>query len=135
LKLFSSEEDALEFLKDYDLDDARVELLIKLDRILEAADIPARNGDMLKAVDILSASAAHSVDHARQMSKYLLTGLQRGFTLGVVPKRSSVASKLLALTDRLDKSAITKQEVNEVSPLDPFTQRISRLSTSPACDV
>ena len=133
--MFDSDEDVLVFLEDYDLDEARAELLIHFGRILDTAATHARDGDMLKAVEMLSTSAPYNVDHARQMIKYLLTGLQRGLTLGVVPKLSSIASQLLTLVDRLNKSAIRKQEANEVSPLHPFTWRVLRLRTSPACDV
>ena len=116
LRLFDSEEDALEFLEEYDLDEARIKLLIRMGRILDAAETHAKDGDMLKAVEMLSTSAAHDIGHARQMIKYLLTGLQRGFTFGVLPKSSSAAVKLLVRADRLDKSAMTKQEADEVSP-------------------
>jgi hypothetical protein len=125
LKLFPSEEDALEFLEEYDLDEARVKLLIRLGRVLKVAEIYAKDGDMLKAVEILSASSARNIDHARQMTKYLLTGLQRGFTFGVLPKSDSVALKLLTPTDRLNRSAMTVQEADEVSPSHPFIRRVS----------
>jgi len=112
LKLFPSEVEALEFLEDYDLDEARAELLVQLGRVLTAAEIHAKNGNMLKAVKILTASA-HRVDHVRPTIEYLLTGLWRGLTFGVLPTSDSIASKLLVLAVWLDESAMTEQEVDE----------------------
>jgi hypothetical protein len=132
--LFSSKEEALEFLEEYDLDEARAGLLIGLGRILEAAEIHAKNGNMLEAVGMLSASAARNIDHARQMITYLLTGLWQGFTLGVLPGSSSVALKLLGLADRLDKSAMMEQEVDEVSSYVRSIDRSYAL-TPLVCDV
>jgi hypothetical protein len=65
--LFSSDEDALEFLEDYDMDEARAEMLKESGRDLESAGIHAKEGDMLKAVEILTASEVQSADHARPM--------------------------------------------------------------------
>ena len=59
-------EDALEFLEDYDLDEARVKLLMKLGRATKAAVIHAKNGSILKAVEALAGSV-HGVDHVRPM--------------------------------------------------------------------
>ena len=126
-----SKEDALEFLeKRPDLDNARVKLLIDLGRILEAADIYAKNGNMLKAVKILSAPATYSTDHARRTIEYLLTGLRRSLTFGVHPGSSPTASKLLGYADRLDRSVMTKQEIDEVSPAYPFHQWVLHPRTS-----
>ena len=132
--MFPSEEDALEFLEDYGLDEARVKLLMGLGRILEAVEIHAENGDVLKAVEFLIASAAQNVDHVRPAMNYLLAGLRRGFTLGMFPTSSSTASKLLRLADRLDKNAMTEQEIDEVCLPRSFNQRVLHL-TPPACDV
>lgn len=108
---------------------ARVELLIGFGRILEAAAICAENGNMLKAVKILSAPATYSVDHARPMIDYLLTGLRKSLTLGVVPAFSPTASKLLEHTDRLDKTIMTEPEIDEVNHFHPFNRRASHPRT------
>lgn len=107
-----------------DLDEARVKLLIDLDRILEAAGVHAQNDKLLKAVEILTAPATYSVDHVRPTIEYLLTGLRRSFTLGILPASSPIASKLLARTGRLEKSAMTTQEVDEVIPSRPLDRRV-----------
>jgi len=115
-------EDALEFLEDYDMDEARAKVLIQQGRISEAVQIHAKNGDMLKAAETLDTSTIRSTEHLRLMVKCILTGLRRSLTLGVVPKPSSTASKLLVLADRLDESAMKGQEVHEVSAPHSFNR-------------
>ena len=118
LKLFPSEEDALEFLEDCDLDEARFKLLMELGRVLEAAGIHAKNGNLLKAVELLT--AAPRADHVRPVIEYLLTGLLQNMTFGVLPDSNPTAQKLLVYTDRLDKSAMTEQEITKVCLSNPF---------------
>ena len=131
--MFSSKEDALKFLEKRDLDEARIKLLIELNRIVEAAGIHAKNGDMLKAVQTLSAPAIRSVDYVRPTIEYLLAGLWRSLTIGMLATPNTIASKLLARKDALEKSAMTGQEVDEVSPPHSFNQRLT--PAPPACDV
>jgi len=116
LQLFPSVEDALEFLEDYYMDDARAELLTQLGRISDAAQIHAKNRDMLKAAETLDTPATLSLDQLQLTAKCILTGLQQSLTLGVPPESSSIASKLLVLADRLDESAMKGRDVHEVSP-------------------
>ena len=111
--MFSSEEDALEFLEDYDLDEARAEMLKESGRVLESARVHAKEGDMLKAVETLIASDVRSVDHVRPTIEYLLTGLWRGLTFGMLPSSTPIVSELLGFAGRLDRSAMTQQEVDE----------------------
>lgn len=113
--MFSSEKDALEFLEDYDLDEARAEMLKESGKVLESARVHAEEGDMLKAVETLTSSAVHNVDHARPTIEYLLTGLWRGLTFGVLPTSTPIVPELLGLADRLDRTAMTKQEIDEAS--------------------
>ena len=103
------------------LDDADVTLLIDSGRIREAAEIHARNGNMLEAVEILTASS-RGVDHVRPTIEYLLTGLRQGLTFGVLPTPSSITSRLLVIADQLDKSAMTEGEIDEVSPSHSFNR-------------
>ena len=117
---------ALEFLKDWELDEAHTKLLTELGRVLEAAAIYAKKGDLVKAVETLSASATHHVDHAQQILQYLLTGLRRSFTLGITITQttSSTISRLLVLADQLHKSAEMKQGFDEVRSSHSFSGRI-----------
>ena len=114
MSLFPSREDALEFLEDYDLDEARVMLLMELGRTLKAAEIHAKNGNMLKAVEILTASPTHNFDHVQPAIRYLLAGFRRSLILGA-PTSSLTVSKLLALADLLNESAIKQQDIHEVN--------------------
>jgi hypothetical protein len=135
LNLFPSKGDALEFLENQDLDEARVELLTDMGRIRDAAGVHAKNGNMLKAVELLNAPATYNADYVRPTIEYLLTGLRRALTIGVLPISSPIASKLLVRADRLDKSAMTKQEVNEVSASRSFNWRALDTLAPPVCDV
>lgn len=101
-------------MEDYDLDEARAEMLKESGKVLESAGIHAKEGDMMKAVETLT-SVIRSVDHVRPTIKYLLTGLWRGLTFGVPPTSTPIVSELLGLTGRLDRNAMTKQELNEAS--------------------
>lgn len=116
--MFPTEDEALKFLEDLDLDEARVKLLLELGRVLEAAAIYAKNGDILTAVETLKTSIAHGVDLVRPATEYLLTGLRRAFTLGIGVTPSSASptiSRLLELAGQLDKVSVTEQEWAEVS--------------------
>lgn len=113
--MFTSEEDALEFLEDYDLDEARAEMLKGSGKVLESAEIHAKEGDMLKAVETLTDCATQSVDHVRRAIAYFLTGLWKGLTFGALPTSTPIVSELLRLVDKLDRSAMTQQEVDEAS--------------------
>ena len=107
-------------MEDYGLEEARAELLEESDRIAEAADIHARNGDMLKAVEMLIKSSASNIDHARLAIEFLLTGLWKWLTLGVSPTANPAILGLLRLTVRLNRRTMTEQEADEVSHYDPF---------------
>lgn len=131
--LFSSDEDAIEFLEDYDLDEARAEMLKDSGRVLESAEIHANEGDMLKAVETLATSSVHNDDRARPMIEYLLAGLWRGLTFGVLPTSTPIVLELLQFADKLDRTAMTKQEADEASRSHIFIWQA--LPYVPACYV
>jgi len=114
-------------------DDAHVTLLIDSGRIREAAEIHARSGNLLEAVETLTASA-HGVDHVRPTIEYLLTGLRQSLTFGILPTPGSIASRLLVIADQLDKSAMTEGEIDEVSP-SHSSNRWAYIVVPPACNV
>ena len=119
MKLFASVEEALEFVEDWELDEARIKLLTEQDRVLEAADIHAKNGKLLKAIETLNVSATRSAEHVRRIIQYLLAGLRRGFTFGfaMTPSPpSATLQKFLALADGIDESAKMERGFDEVSP-------------------
>lgn len=103
------------------MDDARAKMLKESGRVLESAEIHANEGDMLKAVETLTDSAVHNGEHARTTIEYLLAGLWRGLTFGVLPTSTPIVSELLALASKLDRRAMTKQEVDEVSHFHSFS--------------
>jgi hypothetical protein len=107
-------------LEDYDLGEARAEMLKESGRVVESAEIHAKEGDMLKAIETLTASAVHSDENVRPTIEYLLTGLWRGLTFGVLPTSTPIVSELLGFVDKLDRRAMTKQEADEVSYSHPF---------------
>ena len=116
--MFASVEEALEFVEEWELDEARIKLLTEQDRVLEVADIHAKKGKLLKAIEILNASPTRSAEHVRRIIRYLLAGLRRGFTLGITITQSlpsPALSRLLALTDKLDESVKGEKEFDEVS--------------------
>ena len=84
-------------------------------KVLESAEIHAKEGDMLKAVETLTTCTIQSVDHIRRAIEYLLTGLWQGLTFGALPTSTPIVSELLGLVDRLSRSAMSQQEVDEAS--------------------
>ena len=81
---------------------------------------------MLKAVEILKASPSRNWDNVRQMIEYLFMGLRPGFTFGVSPSSSgSSILKLLEFADQLDRSSMTKRDVDEVGPSYPWSAGFS----------
>ena len=109
-------------MEDYDLDEARAEVLKVSGRVLESAVIHAEEGNMLKAVETLTSSDTHSPDHARPTIKYLLAGLWQGLTLGVSPSSTPIVSELLGLADRLDRNAMKEKQIAEVRPSCSFNR-------------
>lgn len=129
--MFPSKDEALEFLEDWDLDEARIKLLLEQNRILEASAVHAGKGDVLKAVEMLSTVTARDVDVVRRMVKYLLTGLRPGFTLETTPSSfDSTISRLLVLADQLDKATVAEQGFDEVGTSHPLNREITHSFTS-----
>jgi len=98
-----------------------------------AARMYQEGGYFGEAVETLITSA-HSEDYVQLTIEYLLTGLWRSLTLGVLPAFSPTASKLLVYADKLENGAMTEQEVNEVSPSHHSISKSYTLAP-PACSV
>jgi len=133
--LFSSDEDALVFLEDYDLDEARATMLQSRGKALEAAEAHAKDGRVLEAVEVLLKRSTPSVEESRMAIRYVLTGLWKRMSFGVRFCRSdTTASNLLEVSFRLDSSVMTKDQVDEVRPIrslvtvDAFNLQINQLS-------
>lgn len=115
IQLFSSEEDALEFLEDYDLDEARATVFQSRGKTLEAAEAHAKDGRVLEAVGVLLEPSVPSIEESRMAIHYALAGLWKRMSFGTRFRKSDTATlSLLQISSRLDPSAMTEDEVDEV---------------------
>lgn len=115
VRLFSSDEDALVFLKDYDLDEARAAFLQSRGKALEAAEAHARDGRVLEAVVVLLESPTRSFEDSRMAVCYALAGLWKCMSFGERFHRSdTLTTGLLEVSLKLDSSTMTEDEIDEV---------------------
>lgn len=135
VQLFSSEEDALAFLEDYDLDEARATVFHSRGKALEAAEAHAKDGRVLEAVGVLLEHNAPSIKELRMAIFYVLAGLWKRISFGIRFRKSDTTTiNLLQLSSRLDPSAMTVDEVDEVRrvpSLDVIVPLILRHISSP----
>jgi hypothetical protein len=115
VELFSSEEDALVFLENYDLDEARATIFKSRGKALEAAEAHAKDGRVLEAVGVLLEQEAPSTEESRMAICYALAGLWKRMSFGVGFLQSdTITTSLLQILSRLDTSVMTEDEVDEV---------------------
>ena len=115
VRLFSSDEDALVFLEDYDLDEARATMLQSKGKALEAAEAHAKDGRVLEAVGVLLEPSTPTIEESKMAIRYVLAGLWKRLSFGVRFSRSdTITSSLLEISLRLDSSVMTKDEADEV---------------------
>ena len=113
--LFSSDEDALDFLEDYDLDEARATVLQSRGKALEAAEAHAKEGRVLEAVGVLLERDTPTVEESRMAICYVLAGLWKRMSFGIRFRRSdTTTTSLLRISSRLDSSLMTEGEMDEV---------------------
>ena len=113
--MFSSDEDALDFLEDYDLDEARATILQSRGKALEAAEAHAKEGRVLEAVGVLLERDAPTVEESRMAIRYVLVGLWKRMSFGIRFRRSDVTTtSLLQISSRLDSNLMTEEEMDEV---------------------
>jgi hypothetical protein len=121
IRLFSSDEDALVFLADYDLDEARATMLQSRGKALEAAEAHAKDGRVIEAVRVLLESSVPSIEESRMAIRYVLAGLWKRMSFGVRFSRSNATTaSLLEISYKLDSSAMTEDQVDEVRPARPL---------------
>lgn len=121
IQLFPSEEDALVFLEDYDLDEARATMLRSRGKPLEAAEAHARDGKVLEAVEVLLECDAPSIEESKMAVRYVLAGLWKRMSFGIRFRKSDVdTTSLLQISPRLDPSAMTEDQVDEVRSIQPL---------------
>jgi len=115
IQLFSSDEEALVFLEDYDLDEARAIILQSRGKALEAAEAHANEGRVLEAVGVLLERPAPSIKESKMAIRYVLAGLWKRMSFDVGFRRSdTTTASLLEISFRLDSGAMTEDEVDEV---------------------
>lgn len=113
--MFSSEEDALDFLENYDLDEARATMLQSRGKPLEAAEAHAKEGRVLEAVEVLLERDAPSIEESKSAIHYVLAGLWKRMSFGIRFRKSDAATtSLLHISSRLDPSEMTADQVDEV---------------------
>ncbi|KAF9778765.1 hypothetical protein BJ322DRAFT_1114103 [Thelephora terrestris] len=114
-KLFSSEEEAIAFAKDYGFHDAHVELLRMSGMIAECAEALVNRGRVVEAVKTLL-TPPRARDRTRRAVEYLTTGLWRYQSFGMdhLTTDPDVVSELLTLADIL-KNDMREQEANETA--------------------
>ena len=96
LSLFSSAEEELEFLEDYNLDVARAALLGKLGRYSEAAEVHLSENRPLDAIrDLLKVKESH--DTIQKATKILLEGLWRRCSFAISPRQVAGDKDVAAL--------------------------------------
>ncbi|KAF9014907.1 hypothetical protein BDQ17DRAFT_1418043 [Cyathus striatus] len=101
-KLFSSTEEELEYLEEYDLDVARAGVLDRIGRFREAADIHLAEGRVFQAIQLFLKEEQDEESMSRA-SKCILQGLWEIMTFGVVVEEEerNHAERLLQLAFKL----------------------------------
>jgi hypothetical protein len=115
-KLFCSDEEALKFMEDHEFNEARVDLLIKIGRKPEAADVLIRMGHILKAHQLLVEDFENKSSMCR-VAEYILSNLWRYLSLGFVPKRNKTqqaVAELLHLATSLNRALLDPNDCDEV---------------------
>lgn len=121
IELFSSEDDALDFLENYDLDEARATVLQSRGKILDAAEAHAKEGRVLEAVRVLLDVDAPSIEESRMAIRYVLAGLWKRMSFGVRFRTSdTITMSLLQISSMLDPNAMKEDDVDEVRSIRSF---------------
>jgi hypothetical protein len=113
--LFPSDEKALLFTEEHELNEARVSLLVKADRLVEAADVLISLGQTLRGHQILvrDSENEHSMHRVIQ---YVINGLWQHLSFGLVQRKGSrrTIDGLLHLATLLNGAMLDPTQFNEV---------------------
>ncbi|EGN94529.1 hypothetical protein SERLA73DRAFT_114784 [Serpula lacrymans var. lacrymans S7.3] len=112
IKLFSSYEEGLEFLEDYDLDVARATLLEKMGRLAEAAELHLAEGRQLEAIRLFIADR-ENIDSEDRAKKCLVDCLWQQLSFG--RSKSADNSHLHALQELLHRVSDSRAEAAEMA--------------------
>ena len=112
--MFPSEEEALDFLEDYDLDEARAIVLQSRGKPLEAAQAHAKEGRLIEAVGVLLERDTPSMEESKMAVHYVLAGLWKRLSFGMGFPPSGTTISLLQIASRLNPGTMTEDQVDEV---------------------
>jgi hypothetical protein len=112
--LFSSDDDALEFMKQYKLDQPRIAFLIKLGKRSEAADLCRSIGRKLEAIEILLQSTEDNF-LMRRGFQYILSGLWENLCICITrEKRKTARQAAIGLLDLMPQVKYTLLDSNDL---------------------
>jgi hypothetical protein len=103
-------------MEKHNFNEARVELLIKLNRKAEAADVLLKTDHESEAYRLM-AQDCENVSSMRRVSAYILDKLWQYLSLGFVPKRKKTlqaVADLLHLATLLNQSLLEPEDCDEV---------------------
>jgi hypothetical protein len=114
--LFSSDDDALEFMKRYKLDQARITFLIKLGKRSEAADLCRSIGQKVEGIEILLQSTEDNFLR-RCGFQYILSGLWENLCICITQEKRKTARRaatgLLALMPQVKYTLLDSNDHEE----------------------
>lgn len=119
-KLFSSDQEALDFAADYHLDVAQATLLQDLGNHADAAEVHLAEGRITEALDIFLDNLADK-ECARRAADFVIRGLWERLSFGIVPKDAKLdlsVERWLLLAVRLDLGLLNSLERDEVRAVD-----------------
>ena len=115
-KLFSSDDEALAFMKEHDFNEARVHFLVKINRKAEAANVLLEMGREPEGYRLM-VQDYENVSSMRRVSDYILDKLWQYLSLGFVPKRNQTlqaVADLLHLATLLNQALLDPKDCDEV---------------------
>ncbi|KAJ7237490.1 hypothetical protein B0H12DRAFT_1238227 [Mycena haematopus] len=120
--LFSSYEEALEYLEERGLDVAHATLLESLGRFCDAAEVHLEEGRTLDAIKLFLRDR-HNEDSICRGAKCILQSLWRQLSFAVLPKEDPSVSPLLTLAAKVDPSFLPENERSELEMFQAISCR------------
>ena len=111
--LFETLEEGMEFIEDYGSNGSRADILEKMGRYSEAADIQMLEGNIGSAVRLFL--LAKNVESSRQAAHCVLSRLWELFSFGAPLGINDEALELLRLCSKVDQSHLTPLASTQVS--------------------
>ena len=114
--MFEDDDAALKFTETHKLDEARLALLLKLDRRTDAVKFLISKGRTFEAHELLVQDFKNK-DSVRSVTKYILSRLWDHLYLGVVPrnkKKKRIVDELMRLATMLNFALVSANDCDEV---------------------